>query len=203
MTSFSEIKAIIIIHILIVAILVVIINIIFRFNMASSRKRASKSGSKSVVFCENGKARASNSTSINRFSALGENETHNCVICDDLVAETEFLFHCFTCSLPIHPCCIDADMPDDVIAYLCAGNAPSNFARYCHKCNRYPNNSMTFGCFKRVKWRLMTIRETFVFYWEFAQPWPYLSAYSTVVYMYEASFNCTIIVIITFNIYQY
>ena len=34
-------------------------------------------------------------------------------------------------------------MPDDVIAYLCAGNAPDNFACYCHKCNRHPNNSMT------------------------------------------------------------
>ena len=118
--------------------------------MASGRKRASKCGSKSVVFSENGKARTSNSTSINRFFALDENEIHKCAICDDLVAETEFLFNCLTCSLPIHPCCIDPDMPDDVIAYLCAGNAPGNFACYCHKFNSHPNNSMTHSAVSSV-----------------------------------------------------
>ena len=59
-------------------------------------------------------------------------------------------FNCFTCSLPMHPCCIDPDMPDDVIAYLCAGNAPGNFACYCHKCNRHPNNSMTHSSVSSV-----------------------------------------------------
>ena len=121
-----------------------------RFKMASGRKRASKCGSKSVVFSENGKARTSNSTSMNRFSTLDENETHKCTICDDVMAETDFLFNCLTCSLPIHPCCIDPDMPDDVIAYLCAGNAPGNFACYSHKCNRHPNNSITHSAVSSV-----------------------------------------------------
>ena len=53
-------------------------------------------------------------------------------------------------SLPIHPCRIIPGMPIDVIAYLCAGSAPSNFACYCYKYNRHLNNSMTYSAVSNV-----------------------------------------------------
>jgi hypothetical protein len=53
------------------------------------------------------------------------------------VEESEFLLSCYVCKLPIHACCIDPDMPRDVITYLCAGCAPANLLSCCHKCIRH------------------------------------------------------------------
>ena len=102
--------------------------------MADKRKGV-KTGDKN-----NGKeaTKSRDAASSNRFLALDETVSRKCAICNNSVDENEFLFSYHYCSVPIHLCCIDPDMPDDVTAYLYSANAPGSFFCQCHQCSRQP-----------------------------------------------------------------
>ena len=92
--------------------------------------------------------KSNNLSSNNKFQPLDSSEDAACAICGDSTEESEFLLSCITCHQPVNPCCIDPDMPHDVMSYMWSANALANFVCYCHTCSHPGKSSSAAGSIK-------------------------------------------------------
>ena len=85
-----------------------------RDKMATGSYRGMRGSKKRVLSTGKNALKSNNLSSNNKFQPLASSEDAAWAICGDSIEESEFLLSCITCHQPVHPCCINPDMPRDV-----------------------------------------------------------------------------------------